>query len=44
MDVDIQIKRVKLEDSELEALVKSKWSEGTIDFEIFVRSKNCNVL
>lgn len=40
MDTEIHVKRVKLEVSDEDALIKSKWTETTIAFEILMCEKN----
>lgn len=40
MSTEIQVKHVKVEDNNLNALIKSKWTESSIDFEILVPEKN----
>lgn len=38
--MQILTKRVKLDESDSEAFIKSKWTETTIEFEVLVRNKN----
>lgn len=40
MELQILTKRVKLEGSDVDTFVKSKWTETSIEFEVLVRDRN----